>query len=106
MPLFQQKQIWLDSFERTLKSLCGASIASGTTLDTTGVLAGTREFEKNPTEMRWGGGKALPDFIALVLVADGQKIQQNFVEVAQSEVNAHNCYCVPGGHLGTGKGGR
>lgn len=52
------------------------------------------------------GGKALPDFIALVLVADGQKIQQNFVEVAQSEVNAHNRYCVSGGHLGTGIGGR
>lgn len=52
------------------------------------------------------GGKALPDFVALVLVADGQKIQQNFVEVAQSEVNAHNRYRVTRGHLGTGKGGR
>ncbi len=47
------------------------------------------------------GGKGLPDFVALVLVANGQKIQQNFVEVAQSEVNAHNRYCVTRGLLRT-----
>lgn len=59
--------------------------------------------------MRWGlglVGRPLPDFVALVLIADGQKIQQNFVEVAQSEVNAHNRYCVTGGLLGTGKRSR
>lgn len=73
-------------------------------LDTTaGTLGSWQTLESlRRNEMGVGfGGKALPDFVALVLVANGQKIQQNFVEVAQSEVNAHNCYCVTRGLLRT-----
>lgn len=44
-------------------------------------------------------GTCLPDFISPVLVADGQQIQQDFIEVAQGKVDAHYCYCIAWGHL-------
>lgn len=37
--------------------------------------------------------------MAFVLVADGQQIQQDLVEVAQSEVYAHHCNRVTRSHL-------
>lgn len=47
-------------------------------------------------------GTGLPDFISPVLVADGQQIQQDFIEVAQGKVDAHYCYCIARGHLRAG----
>lgn len=48
----------------------------------------------------------LPYLVALVLVADGQQIQQDFIEVAQSEVYTHHCDGITGGHLrATARGG-
>lgn len=44
-------------------------------------------------------GTGLPDFISLVLVADGQQIQQDFIEIAEGKVDAHYCYCIAWGHL-------
>lgn len=41
----------------------------------------------------------LPDLVAFVLVADGQQVQQDFIEVAKGEVNAHHCNCVSRSHL-------
>lgn len=45
----------------------------------------------------------LPYLVALVLIADGQQIQQDLVEVAQGEVDAHHCHGVAGGHLRAGR---
>lgn len=42
---------------------------------------------------------SLPYLVALVLIADGQQIQQHFVEVAQGEVDTHHGHGVTGGHL-------
>lgn len=41
----------------------------------------------------------LPDLVAFVLVADGQQIQQDLIEVAKSKVYTHHCNCIPRGHL-------
>ena len=41
----------------------------------------------------------LPDLVALVLVADGQQVQQDLIEVAQSEVYPHHRYRISRGHL-------
>lgn len=46
---------------------------------------------------------SLPYLVALVLIADGQQIQQHFVEVAQGEVDTHHCHGVTGGHLRAGE---
>lgn len=43
----------------------------------------------------------LPNFVALVLVADGQQIQQDLIEVTQCKVDAHYGYCIPWSHLRT-----
>lgn len=43
----------------------------------------------------------LPDLVALVLVADGQQVQQDLIEVAQGEVYTHHCNCISGSHLRT-----
>lgn len=37
--------------------------------------------------------------MAFVLVADGQQIQQNLIEVAKSKVYTHHCNCITRGHL-------
>lgn len=40
-----------------------------------------------------------PDLVAFVLVADGQKVQQHFIEVTKGKVNTHHCNCITWGHL-------
>lgn len=40
-----------------------------------------------------------PDLVALVLVADGQKVQQHFIEVTKGKVNTHHRNCITRGHL-------
>lgn len=57
--------------------------------------------EKNRLKAKhWNRSASLPYLVALVLIADGQQIQQHFVEVAQGEVDTHHCHGVTGGHLG------
>lgn len=51
----------------------------------------------------WKCFPSLPYLVALVLIADGQQIQQHFVEVAQGEVDTHHCHGVTGGHLRAGE---
>lgn len=48
----------------------------------------------------------LPYLVALVLVADGQQIQQNLVKVAQREVDTHHSHGITRGHLRAANRGR
>ena len=41
-----------------------------------------------------------PNLDSLVLVADGQQVQQDLVEIAQGEVYAHHRRCIARPHVG------
>lgn len=41
----------------------------------------------------------LPDLVAFVLVADGQQVEQDFVEISKGEVYTHDCNCITRSHL-------
>lgn len=60
---------------------------------------GREENKNRPQPKHWIQSSSLPNLVALVLIADGQQIQQHFVEVAQRKVDTHHCHGVTGGHL-------